>query len=297
MRPAVDEVLIRYGGVASRRRLLERTTPGELDDEIRRGRLVRVFRRAYCRPWDADLAETQLRGALSSAGSPVALSHLTALHRSGLLDEPPDRIHVSVPAHRVLRPQTGLAVHRIARFPTLHRVDGLVTTCVAASVVDSWPLLRGRDQRAPAIAAVRTGVVTPASLVVELDRHPRLPGRRDLAALVGQLADGCESELEIWGHAAVFRGPGLEHGVRQYAIRAGGNRYRLDLAFVAERVAVEMDGERWHSTREQRERDRRRDAALASAGWVTLRFSHRRLHDDPGGCRRDTLATLARRGC
>ena len=58
---------------------------------------------------------------------------------------------------------------------------------------------------------------------------------------------------------------------------------------------MELDGERWHSTREQRERDRRRDAALAAAGWVTLRFSHRRLHDDPEGCRRDTLATLALR--
>ncbi len=295
MRAAVDEVLKRYGGVASRRRLLEHLPVAELDDEIRRGRLVRVFRRAYCRPWDADLTETQVRGALASVGSPVALSHVTALHRSGLLDEQPDRIHLSVPAQRVLRPQQGIAVHRVARFPTLHRVDGLVTTCVAASVIDSWPLLRGRDQRASAIAAVRTGAVTPASLAAELDRHPRLPGRRQLAELVRQLSDGCESELEIWGHASVFRGPGLEHGVRQHRLSVHGARYRLDLAFIAERVAVEMDGERWHSTREQRERDRRRDAALASAGWVTLRFSHRRLHDDPAGCRRDTLATLARR--
>ncbi len=135
MRAAVDEVLIRYGGVASRCRLLEQVPAGELDDEV--------------------------RGAQASVGSPVALSHLTGLHRWGLLDERPEAIHVSVPAQRVLRPQAGLAVHRVARFPTLHRVGGLVTTCVAASVVDSWSLQQGRDQRASAIAAVRTGAATP----------------------------------------------------------------------------------------------------------------------------------------
>jgi very-short-patch-repair endonuclease len=58
-------------------------------------------------------------------------------------------------------------------------------------------------------------------------------------------------------------------------------------------VAVELDGERYHSTPEQREHDRRRDVALASIDWVTLRYSHARLHGDVAGCRRDTLRTLA----
>lgn len=39
----------------------------------------------------------------------------------------------------------------------------------------------------------------------------------------------------------------------------------------------------------------RRDAALASIGWLTLRYSHERLHRDVAGCRRDTLAALAAR--
>jgi very-short-patch-repair endonuclease len=38
-----------------------------------------------------------------------------------------------------------------------------------------------------------------------------------------------------------------------------------------------------------------RDAALASIGWLTLRFSHDRLHDDRAGCVRDALAVLAAR--
>jgi very-short-patch-repair endonuclease len=56
-----------------------------------------------------------------------------------------------------------------------------------------------------------------------------------------------------------------------------------------------LDGYRFHSGRVQRERDMQRDAALAAAGWLTLRFSHARLHSDVEGCRRDTLAALAAR--
>jgi very-short-patch-repair endonuclease len=78
-------------------------------------------------------------------------------------------------------------------------------------------------------------------------------------------------------------------------LTAQGRRYRVDLGFEEERVAVEMDGERWHSTPQQRERDRRRDAALAAIGWVVLRLSHDRLHRDVGGCRSDVLAALAAR--
>ncbi len=93
----------------------------------------------------------------------------------------------------------------------------------------------------------------------------------------------------------MFDVPGLRHARPQKRLYVNGRRYRLDLAYEAERVVVEMDGSQYHSSEEQRERDRRRDAALATLDWLTLRFSHRRLHSDVAGCRQDTLATLAAR--
>ena len=45
----------------------------------------------------------------------------------------------------------------------------------------------------------------------------------------------------------------------------------------------------------QRERDIRRDAALATLGYLTVRFSHLRLHADPEGCIEELLAILAAR--
>jgi very-short-patch-repair endonuclease len=53
------------------------------------------------------------------------------------------------------------------------------------------------------------------------------------------------------------------------------------------------DGSQYHAGEEQRERDRRRVAVLGTVDWLTLRYSHARLHSDVAGCRRDTLERLA----
>lgn len=253
------------------------------------------FPRAYCRPWLADQREIRHRAALTSAGPPAALSHITALCRCDLLVPSDDDVHVTVPVARAPSQTSELIVHRTRRFPPVCRIDGLPTVMPPVAIVSSWPLLAADSRRAPAITAVRRRLVSPEDLSGELARQPRLQGRAELASLVELLVAGCESELEIWGLLHVFDVPGLRHGVRQHWVATAGKRYRLDLAYVAERVAVELDGWATHGTKAAREVDATRDAALAAAGWLTLRFSYRRLHDDVAGCRRETLAVLAHR--
>jgi very-short-patch-repair endonuclease len=51
----------------------------------------------------------------------------------------------------------------------------------------------------------------------------------------------------------------------------------------------------FHGCADDRERDTRRDVALAARGWVVLRFSYRRLSTDPQGCRREVLRVCAAR--
>jgi very-short-patch-repair endonuclease len=69
----------------------------------------------------------------------------------------------------------------------------------------------------------------------------------------------------------------------------------LDAACAEVRLAIEMDGAAWHGSREQRERDIRRDALLATVGWQTLRFSFARLTGSPDSCRHDIRAVHAAR--
>lgn len=298
MRDDVDLVLNRCGRAAARSTFLRNGVSSHaVDNEVKAGHLVRLATDVYCRPWDADDTELRERATLLALGRATALSHVTGLRRWDLLDgiRTDDRVHVTVPARRAPRSSERLAVHRVSRFPNVVRLRGLVTVDAATAAVTSWPLLAADDRRAPLIGAVRRRLTTPAQLHRTLAVQPRIRGRAELARLISLLEAGCESELEIWGHDAVFDSPGLRHGRAQHWVTADGKRFRLDLAYVEERVAVEMDGRRFHSGVEQREHDMRRDALLAAAGWVVLRFSHHRLHHDVSGCRRDTLGALAAR--
>lgn len=290
----IDAVLRRVGGVASRRRLLTVVTRHQLDYEIRTGRLVAPFARALCRPWDADFLRE--RAALVSVGPPAALSHTTALRQWSVLDRAADTgVHISVPASRSLRPQPGLVLHRVLRMPPTFRVTGLPTVSLAAALIGSWPLLPRRERREPAITAVRRRLIKADEIIAEVGATTRLADRAEFRDLLRLLDEGCESELEIWGYLGVFDIHGLRHGRRQLWVATPAGRFRVDIGYEDERVAVELDGSRFHGGREQRERDTRRDAAFAAIDWLTLRFTHERLHADVPGCRRDTLMTLAAR--
>lgn len=297
MRSEIDQLLGKRGGVASRQALLRVVTRNQLDDEIRRGQLCAVFPRTYVRPWDVDAPAVRDRAALVSVGPPAALSHLTALRRWQLpVHSDDDTIHVSVPLPRHPNGRKGeLMVHRVQHLPPAPPLDGLPTVSAASAIVQCWPQLSGSDQRAPAITAVRRRLITPARLRAAAECAPNLPRRTELTRLVQLLDSGCESELELWGYLQVFDVPGLDHAKRQLRVRVGDTTYRLDLAYEAERLAVELDGRAYHASPAQWERDIRRDLALATVNWQTIRYSHRRLTNDIPGCRRDTLAVLAAR--
>ena len=296
MRPEIDIVLAATGGAASRAALLTAVTRNQLDDEVARGHLVAPFPRAYCRPWDVEEPAVRESAALSSVGRPAALSHLTALRRWGLPVQPGNAIHVTVPARRhPIGRRPGLFVHRARGRVQTRKIGGLLTVNPAVALVRSWPMLSGPDQRAPIIAAARDRLVLPADLRRAASEAVGMPGRRQLNLLIEQIAAGCESELELWGYLSVFDVAGLRHAVRQKVVEAHGRFYRLDMAYDDEQVDIELDGYRFHGGRAQRERDMERDATLAAIGWLTLRFSHARLHEDIDGCRRDALATLAAR--
>jgi very-short-patch-repair endonuclease len=69
----------------------------------------------------------------------------------------------------------------------------------------------------------------------------------------------------------------------------------VDAAWPERRLVVEVDGWRFHKTRRSFEDDRRKDAKLVVRHWRVVRFTHRRVTDDPAGVGRD-LSELLRDG-
>lgn len=78
-----------------------------------------------------------------------------------------------------------------------------------------------------------------------------LPGSPAEMALVRQLLDA-----------------GLPQPVRQYWIASA--HARVDLAYPAERIAIELDSFRWHAGRRAFDSDRSRGNRIVAAGWRLL---------------------------
>jgi hypothetical protein len=272
-----------------------------IDHAIRGRHLYRLFPGVYADP--ARIAEPKLRAraALRYAGPDAALSHVTALGvwrlPGGALDGP---VHLLVPAERRLRGGAGLLLHRRRGFtvagPEVVTRAGLPTCRVEPSVIDSWPLLPGDTRRAAVIASVAERLTTPERLLSVVDTNHSIPDRQELLRLVNLLAAGCRSELELWGYDHVFTGPDMPRVERNVPMRIGSRTIYLDAFCPDARVNFELDGAKYHTSRRDRERDARRDAALAAMGIVVVRLTHDQLVGSPDLVRAQIRAIVAARG-
>ena len=285
------------GGWATWAELTDRIDRSTLTAWVAAGRVRRLRPGVYALPAAvADDRQVRVRAAVRACEGSSATARRSP---SGASSRQGGAVHLTVDLSRSGRGPAGVVLHR-SRDVTdpLRRVDGLPVTCVERAVVDTWGRPHGArrsELRAAAIIAVRRRLYLPRQPAGEIERRPCLPGRAALVELVGLLADGCQSELEVWGCLQVLRAPGMPRFTQQRTVTVGGRIHRLDAAYDDVLLAVEMDGAAWHGSREQRERDIRRDALLATAGWQTLRFRYRRSTADPEECRREIRSVHAAR--
>lgn len=258
---------------------------------VRKRRLLRPYPGVLVQPdrWE----EWPTRAMAAVLATDGVLSHTSALAVWRVLPKE-GAIHVSIPAGRRAIRAPGLTVHR-GRSSVVDLLGHFPVTPLPRSLVDTWDsahrsrAAQGDSERARAsvIDTIRDRRLKARELRVELGLRPNLPGRRALVELLDLIDEGCQSELEIWGVLHVLRAPGLPHFVQQHAVQLPWATVHLDAALPELKIAIELDGAAFHGSAEARERDIRRDAALAARGWVVLRFSYRRLRTDPEGCRRE----------
>jgi very-short-patch-repair endonuclease len=193
------------------------------------------------------------------------------------------------------RTAPGLVLHRIARPGRSATIDGLPVTTRKTTVRD---LLRTESRsvaRSLLDRAVQQRRLEPDDLRRAVLDQPGRAGNTQLRSLIGDIEPGADAESERRLHRRL-RAAKIGGWQAQYRVRLTSGVVYLDLAFPEHRVAIEVDGRRYHDARSEAfESDRRKQNELQLRGWLVLRFTWAALRDDPDGVVAMIVATLAER--
>jgi very-short-patch-repair endonuclease len=162
-------------------------------------------------------------------------------------------------------------------------VSGLRTTRAARAAVDVALTANRRADVDHVLADVlQKQLATVEDLVAEV----RLAGRLAtpwLRSAVADLLAGTRSvgETEL---RRVVRLAGLPEPEWNAAVLTSSGTYYVDALWRQRRIAAEADGQAYHLSAADWQRDLERQNVLHGAGLVLLRYPVRRLRDEPGTC-------------
>lgn len=261
-------------------------TPATVDPKARRERWPRPYEGVVLTPgatWDhlTDLIAVQAALRCDAAARGPSAAWLFGLAR-----RPPARPHLLLPHHQRTIAEVGFtrrSRHVTAADRTL--IKGVVTLTPCFWLISSAADLGTDALFSFAVDARQRGLIDIGAIAARLEPMPRVAGRSKLTAVLRQLAhDGSDSVLESRVRdrliAAGFA-PSLEPVP---VLLASGRTVHLDIAFPAERVAIECMGFIAHSSRRQLNTDALRENAIALASdWLVLKLTwDRYMHDWDG---------------
>ena len=136
--------------------------------------------------------------------------------------------------------------------------------------------------------ALRRSLVTIASMRRRLERTAN-NGRRGLVVLrdlvdarAGRPASGSGFENRV---LRLLRAAQLPEPVVQHQVYDAQGVFvgRVDFAYPHLRLAIEVDGDAWHTSRKARDHDIERQNKLEALGWHVLRIRWTQVEKDPDG--------------
>jgi very-short-patch-repair endonuclease len=168
-------------------------------------------------------------------------------------------------------------------------LDEWLTTTKARTVLDCLLLLAEPEGRTFLDRALQLSWLTLDELVLRTQQRTCREGTPLLRRHIRVAAFGVRSEAE-----RVLRRLLREAGITGWEVdHPLPGIGVLDFAFLAERLALEVDGRAWHSATERFQHDRTRQNALVTAGWTVLRFTWEDLTIRPAQVVATVQATLA----
>jgi very-short-patch-repair endonuclease len=294
MRVHWSTITRRQGGLIARRQLSAiGLSPATIDSMLRARRLEPTSATSVYRAVGSPTThETSAWLAVLSSNSP--LSFLSAAQWWGVEDVPADRlVHITRFDRRRLDWPAGVRVHRVRLDVDAVTVRaGLAVTTRTETLLDCLGWLSPGPSRTLADRAVQQGWLSAQDVTRRLQDQPGRWGNRQLRRLLPQFGDGAAAESERRLHR-LLRQAGISGWIANMPFVAGGQRFVLDVAFPEARLAIEIDGFRYHSRRDRFQADRAKQNALIKAGWRILRFTWEDLNDRPGYVLAQVLSLLA----
>lgn len=285
----------RQHGVVTRAQLLEAgLSAGMVRHRLDAGRLLRLHQGVYRvgplrAEWEQEMA------VVLACGPSARISHSSALELlladadshtagaaartgaaasvNGAAGESPVDVTVG-PGGRAFR--RGVRVHRARRLSPDERTEckGIPVTTPARTLVDLAAIFGEKELERAASRLVRAGLVEPATLERRLGEWRGRPGIPALRAILAREGGPSFTRSEAEAAAlALMRTAGLPAP----QTNVGMGPYELDFYWPRERLAVEVDGFRHHSSRPRFEGDRRKDTWLRARGINVLRLSWRQI--------------------
>lgn len=263
----IDDYLRRHDGVIT---MAQATRAGLSEHAVARrvssGRWRRCANGVYFVDDRPFTTSARIRAAVWSRGPRAVASGLAAAWWLGLTAREPRLVEVTVPRTGSGRGGSGIRIRR----RDLHDVDvvehrGLRVTALALTVVEAAARPNGG-------IAIMDAALQRRVLLGDLQRaHLRNAGRRGAPAarrLLDAAAGGARSEAER-RVVQLLCAAGISGWHANYTV----GPYLVDIAFPAQRVAIEIDGWAFHSDQQSFQNDRARQNKLALRGWQVLRFT------------------------
>ncbi len=276
-----------FGAFTFRQAVDAGVAPPTISWRARHGTYRRLQPTVYALTGAPDSREARMLAAVLAAGEEAVLSHASAafLHR---LDNrpPPAEIHLLTCGRR-LTGLGGVVVHRTHYLPAHHTtvLDGIPVTAAARTLCDLASMVEYAPLRRAIADALRRGLATTQDLQDTLEELGPVRGARMLRAVLAELSSQegrVKSEMESL-YLRLNRRAGLPEPVVGHPVRDvyGQLRY-LDVAYLAERVPVELDSRKFHGLVLDRRDDNKRQNALVLANWHRpLRFTYFDLTEEP----------------
>ena len=254
-------------------------THSGIDRRVRTGGLIRVYHGIYRLPGTPYTWRQALWAAKKWAGDDAVLSHRSALLLIGLAGAT-DRVVEMTVTRKLQSPDHRLLLHYTCRDPFSNaiEVEGLPVTSTGRTILDSAAVAYKWQVEAALDDALRRELITVQDMWRILARSGGR-GRKGSALLRQLLEERSNGRARSHGLLEIKLERVLRHSAvpayfRQFEVMTrSGVPADVDFAWPEAKLAVEVDGYRWHSGRQQWQSDMQRQNALAEVGWLVLRFS------------------------